>query len=336
MNSIDSNGMAPTFARIAAAIDPSSSVSVSVQLRGALEYGIATGEIAPLARLPSVRQLAAKLGLSPVTVSTVYAALQERGQIEGRIGSGTFVTDRGRAAMAGAGQLAAFERKIAELIATGRDLGLSPQDVAYRVSLAPRTTSHPLRILVVGTFRDATAAYAEDLLPHLGDCDIAIPWIVGETAPLPRADLLFCPRTLTAEAQRNFPDTPMADMVLIPNETTRIALAALPPEAEVTAVSYFDDFLSVLKAGIGRFAPHVGHITALPRDAPDLAAKLEQCSILIHSTGAGYLRDRLRPDQTAIEYRHTPDIHTVRTELLPLIDRMRVRAGTKETTNEDK
>ncbi|WP_240610942.1 GntR family transcriptional regulator [Oceaniglobus ichthyenteri] len=333
MKSNDPNGIAPALARIAAAIDDSSSISVSVQLRGALEYGIATGDIPAGGRLPSVRKLAMTLGLSPVTVSNVYAALQERGQIEGRIGSGTFVTDRGRPSAAGADRLAAFERRIADLIAAGRDLGLSPQDVAFRVSMAPRTPERGIRVLLLGTFREATAAYADDLRPMLNSVDTVIPWVTSETAPAPAADVVFCARTISGEAARLFPDLPMVAMVLIPNEATRIALASIAPDSRVVAVSYFDDFLTVLKAGITRFAPHVDRVTAVPRTALDLDDLLERCDVLIHVTGAEYLRDRMRPDQTCIEYRHTPDTQTVRAELLPMIDTLRAR--TKETLNEN-
>jgi len=77
-----------TFERLALVLDKTSSVPVSVQLRGALEYGIATGDIPPSTRLPSGRRLASHLGLSPVTVSNVYAALQEAGHVQGRVGTG--------------------------------------------------------------------------------------------------------------------------------------------------------------------------------------------------------------------------------------------------------
>ena len=49
--------------RIIEAMDRKSSVSLSVQLRGALEFGIASGELPADARLPSVRALAARLGI---------------------------------------------------------------------------------------------------------------------------------------------------------------------------------------------------------------------------------------------------------------------------------
>ena len=108
--------------RIVAAIDRESNVSMSTQLKGALEFGVASGDLPDGARMPSVRQLAGALGVSPVTVSKVYATLQEAGHIEARVGSGTYVAENPgrRAAAAGFREL---DRRIAELIDLGRRNG---------------------------------------------------------------------------------------------------------------------------------------------------------------------------------------------------------------------
>lgn len=337
MMQTDTDKIDPALARIAAAVDPASSVNVSVQLRGALEYGIATGDIPANTRLPSVRRLAASLKLSPVTVSNVYAALQDRGHVEGRVGSGTFVTDRAPPPASQAQRLAAFERQIAELIQSGRDLGLSRQDIAFRIAMATSAPATPLRILVLGTFLEATKAYAEDLhaLLDAADSVTAVSMREVEAGEHPDADLVFCPHTLTATATPLFPDVPVLGMTLIPNEATRIALAGIPPEAEVTAVSYFDDFLPTLKSGIDRFAPHLGRVTAVPRGDPALPDLVTRADVLIYATGAEYLREGLRSDQTAIEYRHTPDSHALRSELLPAIEAARSNISKKEPHDEN-
>lgn len=333
MSAVPAPDLDAALLRIAHAIDPASSVPVSVQLRGALEYGIAAGDIPSGSRLPSVRKLAATLGLSPVTVSNVFAALQERGQIEGRIGSGTFVTDRGIPCATRSRQMAAFERQIAALVSAGRELGLTAQDIALRVTMAASSAPRPLRVVVLGTFSDATAAYARDLVSYLSPDDVIMPWTIDQRADLPaRVDLVVSPRTLATQAAELFPGIPQVSMILIPNEATRVALAGLRPDARVLLVSYFDDFLSVLKAGVGRFAPHLGRVTAVARTANDLDRLLAECDVLIHATGAEYLRASLAPQQTAIEYRHTPDSHAVQTQLLPALDALRTAGAIKGET----
>jgi GntR family transcriptional regulator len=101
-------------------------------------------------------------------------------------------------------------------------------------------------------------------------------------------------------------------------------------------VSYFDDFLNVMTAGIARFAPHVIQLRTGLRGNPGLATLLGWCDVLIHSTGAEYVRDGLTGGQTAIEYRHTPDALCVRTEILPAIEAVRAQHTEKDPAHEDK
>lgn len=319
-----------TFERLALAIDKTSSVSVSVQLRGALEYGIATGDIPPGTRLPSVRRLARHLGMSPVTVGNVYSALQEAGHVQGRVGTGTFVADGGISHQQ-AQSLRDVERCIGELMRLGQQAGLSQAELAYRVSTASFRPGH-VRVLMLGTFHDATAAYADDIRPFLcaGDGIVA-----RTTEQLARdrpkgVDLVVAPRTLRVEAQALFPGLPVVGITLIPKEATRVALAAIPPQAQVAVVSYFPEFLPMMRAGVLRFAPHVTRVTGAVSDDDDLPVLLSRADVVVHSTGAEDLRRGLRADQTAIEYRHTPDSHAIETELLPAIDACRGRTPDKE------
>ncbi|ASJ72753.1 GntR family transcriptional regulator [Granulosicoccus antarcticus] len=338
MTQNESQAIGNALKRITDAIDVNSSVPVSVQLRGALEYGIATGELPASSQLPSVRRFAAYLGLSPVTVSGVYAVLQERGHIEGRVGCGTFVVDRGKPSASEALQMARFEKQLTELICAGEALGLSCQDIAFRVSIASaRQTVTPLRVLMLATFRETTEAYAEDLRQFLDSGDEVVAWSVDrlEEGDPPVADLVCCPHTMTGEASRLFPQLPVVGLTLIPNGETRVALATMPPEATVLVVSFFDDFLALMKSGVARFAPHVNEIIAVPCSDSNLEQALKMADVVIYSSGAGYLRDTLRANQNAIEYRHTPDSNSVRRELLPAIESARSCAVPKEIDRED-
>lgn len=324
----DASSVADAFSRIARAIDRASSVPVAVQLRGALEYGIGTGEIAVGARLPSVRNLAQMLGLSPVTVSNVYAALQTAGHIEGRIGSGTFVAESRALNRPGPDQLRALEARITELVRLGAAIGLTPAELAFRITGTPTAPRRGMRLLMLGKFHDATEFYAQEIRPHLAEGDTILARTIQQLSTLsrPEVDLVVAPRTSRAEAEALFPGTPVVGITLIPNEATRVALAGIPPEAQVAVVSYFPDFMTIMKTGIMRFAPHVTQMTAMVRDDPGLPGVLDRADVLIHSTGADYLRDKFAPARIAIEYRHTPDMNSIRSELLPAIEAR--RAGT--------
>ena len=74
-------------------IDRKSAISIRQQLKGAIEHEICFGALPPGAPLPSVRELAERVGVAPMTVSKVYGELKAEGRITGRTGSGTFVAD---------------------------------------------------------------------------------------------------------------------------------------------------------------------------------------------------------------------------------------------------
>lgn len=313
----------PEIERIVSAIDSGSSVPTSIQLRGALEFGIASGELTIGQRLPSVRALAKRVGVSPVTVSNVYSALQTAGHIEGRSGSGTYVR-----ASVGTGQrrrLAEVDARIADLIALGRECGLSASDLSLRVSMAQPAGERPVSILMVGNFHDATEAYAADIRAHLRETDqieaTTLPELEGGGAE--GHDLLVAPRTLLPQIRELFPRVEAVGVTLIPNEATRVALASLDPDARVAGYSYFPGFVTIMKTGIQRFAPHVADLTMVIRGDADEAERIAGAEVLIYASGAEYLRRELRPGQAAFEYRHTPDTQSVRADVLPAIETCR-------------
>ena len=322
----------PETERLADALAPASTVPLSVRLRGALEFGIASGEWPAGTRLPSVRALARRLGMSPVTVSAVYAALREAGHVEGRAGSGTFV--RRDAPVPDAARLRDLDARVAGLLAAGRALGLGPADLALRVSMAPAARPRGLRILMVGNFHDATEAYAGDLRAVLPEGDrvgvATMSDLRADRAPAARADVVLAPRTLLPDLRALAPGVPSLGVTLIPNQATRVALATLPPDAAVVGYSYFPAFVTTMRGGIARFAPHVADLTMAVRGQPGAAGIVAGADVLIYATGAEALRAGLRPDQAAFEYRHAPDGRSLRDEVLPALDAHRAAPARRE------
>jgi GntR family transcriptional regulator/MocR family aminotransferase len=72
--------------------DPTATTSLHRQLYDALREAILRGQLRPGARLPATRTLAAELGLSRTTVVTAMQQLLAEGYVEGRVGSGTYVS----------------------------------------------------------------------------------------------------------------------------------------------------------------------------------------------------------------------------------------------------
>lgn len=65
------------------------------QIANAVCQAIRAGEVKPGDRLPTVRRLAADLGVSLTTVAAAFKSLAESGWTRGEIGRGTFVAERG-------------------------------------------------------------------------------------------------------------------------------------------------------------------------------------------------------------------------------------------------
>lgn len=96
------------------------------QVRAAIENAIAGGDLAAGSRLPTVRALAADLGLAPNTVARAYRELEALGLLEAQGRRGTFVADQAPATDAARHAAEAFAERV-------ESLGLRP-DVALRLA----------------------------------------------------------------------------------------------------------------------------------------------------------------------------------------------------------
>ncbi len=114
-------------------VDPSSPTPPFEQLRVQLAARVASGELTPGTKLPTVRALAAELGLAANTVARVFRELEADRVVvtEGR--RGTFVA----ASAAGRSQEAA--KAAAAYVETARHVGLSLTEANRLVEQAWRT-----------------------------------------------------------------------------------------------------------------------------------------------------------------------------------------------------
>ena len=104
-------------------VDPGDPTPVYEQLRAQVARMVASGVLAPGARLPTIRQLAADLGVAKGTVAKAYEALLRDGVVDAGGRRGTVVRDRSAAEPAVDG--AALAHTAARPLAvTVRQLGL--------------------------------------------------------------------------------------------------------------------------------------------------------------------------------------------------------------------
>ncbi|WP_145963026.1 hypothetical protein [Mangrovicoccus ximenensis] len=106
------------------------------------------------------------------------------------------------------------------------------------------------------------------------------------------------------------------------------------PGARVVLVSTKPQLVLQMRAEALRFLPHVEILQSLTLDDPQLGTALAEAQVIIHAARAGQVRDGLRPDQSAIEYRYTPDLGVLRKDILPRIEALRARRTGRETPGE--
>ncbi len=99
-------------------VDHYSTVPPYEQLRQAIVARVRTGELAAGTKIPTVRALAAQLGLAPNTVARAYRELEQDGVLQTRGRLGSFIASSGDPTRDAAGRAAT------EYVAVIRRLGL--------------------------------------------------------------------------------------------------------------------------------------------------------------------------------------------------------------------
>ena len=112
-------------------LDSGSAVPPYEQLRSAVAGQVADGTLVAGTRLPTVRALAADLGLAANPVAKAYRALETDGVIETRGRAGTFVASTGLAGVSGQ-----VEQLAADYALAARRAGLTAPEALSLVQRA--------------------------------------------------------------------------------------------------------------------------------------------------------------------------------------------------------
>jgi DNA-binding transcriptional regulator YhcF (GntR family) len=143
------------------AADRHSDVPLGAQLAARVRALVETGRLRPGARLPSVRALAAQVGVNVNTVRAVYGRLESEGVVVSEQGRGTFVAERAAATSERRELRRQIERLEAELVR----LPAPPPDPGATAPAARRGAG------LLST--DELAAVRDELLDRLRDLDAA-------------------------------------------------------------------------------------------------------------------------------------------------------------------
>jgi DNA-binding transcriptional regulator YhcF (GntR family) len=114
-------------------VDARSPVPPFEQLRAQLAAAVRSGRLAPGERLPTLRQLAADLGLAPNTVGRAYRELELAGLIVTRGRHGTVVADNEVAPPTAAEQRRGVHDAARRYLDEVARLGVSPAEARHAV-----------------------------------------------------------------------------------------------------------------------------------------------------------------------------------------------------------
>jgi DNA-binding transcriptional regulator YhcF (GntR family) len=117
-------------------IDPEAAAPIYEQIIARIEEAVATDRLSPGESLPTVRDLAAELGVAPGTVARAYSALEERGVLETRGARGTRVAERPAPASAKKDVRPALADLLRPIAVAGYHMGARAQDLRDALDLA--------------------------------------------------------------------------------------------------------------------------------------------------------------------------------------------------------
>lgn len=307
-------------------IDRDLPVALALQLQGQIEYAIAYGELTADEKMPTVRELAAQLEISPVTVSAAYRVLQEKKLLVTKPGQGTFVSARARANRATHGT--ETHRQLDRLMQVAASENIDTATLMNMIQVRSAAARLPsVRILFVGLFGEATAYYAGHIRRILNARDVITPVLMSDShwpAQAADHDLVLTFAHVLVEVESRLEVTrPVEAVRFIPSRDTRNRMAMIEPEAHVGVVATYPEFSVVLKRSVTRYAPHARVTVSTMLDDSDAPHKLRNCDTVVYATGASGILPALPPHIDAFEFRHMPSIGDLRESVGPLIAQIR-------------
>lgn len=117
-------------------LDDHSGVATYLQLAQQVRHSLRLGLLRPGDKLPTAKEVVAKLAINPNTVLKAYRELEREGLVGARPGSGTFVT--GTLPSGDPGELEQLARELAQWLRAARQAGLGREDVEALYGAAMR------------------------------------------------------------------------------------------------------------------------------------------------------------------------------------------------------
>jgi len=267
-----------------------SPVKPFVQIKSQFEYEICTGRLAPGSKLPSVREVATALGVSPVTVSRAYRELEVARLAVSQPSVGFFVLSLAESQV---GPHAKIRSGAAKLIneAVAEGVGL---DQVLQILLAEitemRTKLAHLELILICKREGRIDELAAGLRQSLSDLRVEIVPVVLEDVLedlegwLPRLHKASHVMGLVFDLSHIQPllvrhGVPVLPILAMPRQDVRDRLAELEPGCRVGVLASIPDFVDGMISCVATTNPDVNIVGALScldtRQVPVLMASVD-------------------------------------------------------------
>jgi DNA-binding transcriptional regulator YhcF (GntR family) len=277
-------------------VDRTSGLPIYLQIRHQIVYDIALGRLQPGASLPSIRQFAAALRVTTVTVRHAYDALAAENLVVSRPGKGVMVADLSADARA---QVSLRREVLADLFTPAlnraRALGYSPEEIRAGFHRA-LTIKERRCVAFVGSEQEFVDHYTPLLAEALRDLRIEVVGVtLGElkhrgvealSSPDPPEHVATLVRSY-AEVRDLLRDTglPVFGLALELSAGTRAELLALPSTARAVLVAERVNLVGMAHL-IEQYWMPAATMRQVPLESRTLASALREVEVVIHSLHA--------------------------------------------------
>jgi DNA-binding transcriptional regulator YhcF (GntR family) len=296
-------------------IDRASGLPIYLQIRHQIVYEIALGRLQPGAPLPSIRQLAASLRVTTVTVRHAYDALAAENLVISHPGKGVMVADLSADARI---QVSLRREALADLFTPAlnraRALGYSPEEIRTGFQRALAVKGQP-RVAFVGSEQEFVDRYTPLLAEALRDLRVEVVGVllhdlrsrgveaVGALEPPEHVATLV---RSYAEVRRLLRDTavPIFGLALELSSETRAELLALPTATRAVLVAERVNLIGMAHL-IEQYWMPAATMRQVPLESRALAGALRDVDVIIHSLHARRAVVRATaPGRRLLELRH--------------------------------
>jgi len=277
-------------------IDRTSGLPIYLQIRHQIVYDIALGRLQSGAPLPSIRQLAATLGVTTVTVRHAYDALASENLVVSRPGKGVTVAELNGDART---QVSLRREALADLftpaVNRARALGYSPEEIRMGFQRALSVRPRP-RVAFVGGEQEFVDHYTPLLDAALRDLGVEVSGVRLRdlrrrgVAAFDGGELPEYVATLVrsyADVRRQLRDTafPVFALALELSSETRSELLALPRTVRAVLVAERVNLIGMTHLIEQYWVPSTT-LRHVPLETRNLGSAVRDAEVIIHSLHA--------------------------------------------------